>query len=98
MSTVKTITQRRRERLAEHGAALKAEFQRLFCRHGYALKLGDQDALLNRCDTLVSGLDNLDRETDSAWFSATSAAGILRSYVEGAELEKIEKILNLENT
>ena len=98
MSTVKTITQRRRERLADHGADLLAEFQRLFCRHGYALKLVDQDALLNRCDTLAGALDQLDSQADSAWFSATSAASILRSYVEDGELEKIEKILTLENT
>lgn len=98
MSTVKTITQRRRERLAEHGAALLAEFQRLYCRHGYDLKLGDQDALLNRCDTLAADLDKLDSQADSAWFAATSAASILRNYVEDSELEKIDKILDLENT
>lgn len=98
MSTIKTITQRRRERLAEQGAALLAEFQKLYYRHGYDLKLGDQDALLNRCDTLAAALENLDSQADSAWVSATSAAGILRNYVEDAELEKIEKILNLENS
>ena len=98
MSTIKTITQRRRERLAAHGADLLAEFQRLFCRHGYDLKLGDQDALLNRCDALAAALDKLDSEADSAWSTATSAASILRSYVEAAELEKIDEILNLENT
>lgn len=98
MSTVKTITQRRRERLAEHGAALLAEFQRLYCRHGYDLKLGDQDSFLARCDTLAADLDKLDSQADSAWFSATSAAGILRSYVEDDEMKKIDEILNLENT
>ena len=98
MSTVKTITQRRRERLAEHGKALLDEFQKLYYRHGYDLKLVDQDALLNRCDTLADALDKLDSQADSAWFAATSAASILRSYVEDGELEKIDKILNLENT
>ena len=98
MSTVKTITQRRRERLATHGAALLAEYQKLYYRHGYDLKLGDQDALLNRCDTLAADLDKLDSQADSAWFAATCAASILRNYVEDAELEKIDKILDLENT
>lgn len=98
MSTIKTITQRRRERLAEHGADLLAEFQRLYCRHGYAFKLGDQDSLLNRCDTLAADLDKLDSQADSAWFAATSAASIMRNYVEDAEIEKIDKILNLETT
>ena len=98
MSTVKTITQRRRERLAEHGAALLAEFQRLYCRHGYDLKLGDQDAFLTRCDTVAAVKDNLDSVTDSTWFAATSAASIMRNYATDDEMKKIDEILKLETT
>lgn len=98
MSNVKTILQRRRERLAVYGADLLAEFQRLFCRHCHDLKLSDQDAFLARCDTLAADLDKLDSQADSGFFAATSAASILRTYVEDSELEKIDKILNLETT
>lgn len=92
------MTQRRRERLAEHGAALLAEFQRLYCRHGYDLKLGDQDAFLARCDTVAAAKDNHDSITDSTWFAATSAASIIRNYTLADEMKKIDEILNLENT
>lgn len=97
MAKIKTITQLRRERLAAHGGALLAEFQRLFCRHGHAFKLGDQDSFLSRCDTLAAAQDNHDSVTDSTWFAATSAAGILRSYAQEDEMQKIDEILNLEN-
>lgn len=102
MAKFKTITQRRRERLAAHGEDLLAEFQRLFCRHGHNFKLGDQDSFLARCDSLAADLDNLDSQSvglaQSAWFAATSAASILRSYAQEDEMKKIDEILNLETT
>lgn len=98
MAKFKTITQRRRERLAVCGADLLAEFQRLFCRHGHDFKLGDQDAFLSRCDLLAAAQDNPASVTDSTWFAASRAASILRSYADDDEMKKIDKILTLENT
>lgn len=102
MSTVKTMTQRRKDRLISHGTILLAEFRRLFIRHGYELKLADQDAILYHLDLLSEDLKDLDETADKlaahAWLNASFAATRIRHYATDEEMAKIDKILNLENT
>lgn len=99
MSTVKTPAQRRKDRLVSHGTILLAEFRRLFIRHGYELKLGDQDDILHQLDTLTEDLKNLDKQSDQlathAWHHAKNAASRLRHYATDEEMAKIDKILTL---
>jgi hypothetical protein len=99
MSTVKTPAQRRKDRLVSHGTILLAEFRRLFIRHGYELKLADQDDILHQLDTLTEDLKNLDEPADQlamhAWHHATGAASRLRHYATDEEMAKIDKILTI---
>jgi hypothetical protein len=99
MSNIKTPAQRRKDRLVSHGTILLAEFRRLFIRHGYELKLADQDDILHQLDTLTEDLKNLDEKADQlaahAWLHASGAASRLRHYATDEEMAKIDKILTI---
>lgn len=95
MSTVKTPAQRRKDRLISHGTILLAEFRRLFIRHGYELKLTDQDDILHQLDTLTEDLKDLDNMAEAAWLHASRVASSLRHYATDEEMAKIDKILTI---